>query len=571
MSASGSAPRRPSNRIAALALAEQGRASRPEPGSDLPADRRGRGVRSALARILKWLVVLLVLAGVGTAGAYWGPKLYRQFAADRRAAKPGATDRLHFYLVAPKDLRIGVVEDGHLRAVKHHKIASELKHHRAVISWVIKEGAKVEKGDKILEFERKDIEKNIKQQEESLETARRQLVVAEENLKIEKSAGESAVAAAETHLKATKQKLRKYKQLEAPKKFKDLQKAITDARNGLKSARDALTAALEALDEHMFDEEDSRKKYESDVAGKRSALAGAEKKVSAAILTRKMFQAYDYPEALGAKKQAVANAELDLRKARVAAKSSVLQREDELKRARERIKRTEKQLGEYREELDNCVVKAPAEGMILYGDPNYRGYHYYSSDGDANKVKVGGKWWKGSTILTIPDFSKFEIDISIAEEYRGKLKKGCPAEVTIEAIPDLRLRGKLKHISSLAQPRVRWDRSSPKVFKGKIELNGGDNRMVSGMTTRVEIVAETVKDALAVPIESVFNEDGKPVVYVRRGERGFERREVRPGKSNDDEVEILSGLAEGEETWLIHPHRAGLPVSAGSAPDGSRK
>jgi HlyD family secretion protein len=569
MSAAESSPRRSSNRIAGLTL-EAGSSLDPvlpKPGG--PAGGNGARVRSVLGRIFKWLIVLVFLGGGAAGAAIWGPGLYRQFMADRKAANADGMDQLRFHKLTRKKLHIGVLEDGNLRAVKHHKIASKLKYQRAVISWVVKEGAKVKKGDKVLEFEKKDIEKSIKQFKEQLETAKRQLVVAEENLKIERSAGDSAVAGAETRMKDAKLKLRKYTQLEAPKKFKSLAKGVDAARGGEKSARKALGKSLETLDEHMFDEDNKRRKYEEDVTKKRTALSTARKKVSEAILAKKMFQSYDYPEALETRKQAVANAELDLRKARVAAKSKVLQREDELKRARERIKNTEKQIKNYGQELEKCVVKAPADGMILYGDPNNR-HRWWSSDGNDHKVKVGGKWYKGYTILTIPDFSKFEIDISIAEEYRGKLKKGCPADVSIEAIPDLKLRGKLKHISSLAQPRVRWDSSSPKVFKGKIELDGGDERMVSGMTTRVEIVAESVENALAVPIESVFNEEGNPVVYVRKGERGFEQRAVKPGRSSDHEVEITEGLEEGEEIWLIHPHRAGLPVSAGAGEKGSK-
>jgi multidrug efflux pump subunit AcrA (membrane-fusion protein) len=158
--------------------------------------------------------------------------------------------------------------------------------------------------------------------------------------------------------------------------------------------------------------------------------------------------------------------------------------------------------------------------------------------------------------MTIPDLSSFEVTISIGEEYRGKLQPGCPATITLDAIPGLTIKGELKKISNLARNRVQWDQSSPKVFDGTLSLEKADPRMVSGMTTRVEIVAEVIPNVLQVPIEGVFNDSGVPIVYVKKGQQS-DRREVKPGKSNDHFVEILSGLTDGEQIDLI-PTREGI-------------
>jgi len=558
VSAGGVPAGRGSSRFAVLAEEPGGPAAAPPPVAPVSGNGNRKRVRSAVGRITRWLLVLAAVGGTATAGVVWGPRAYRQIMVDRERANSEGMDQLRFYEVVEKDLRIGVVEDGRLRATKHHNIQSELDG-RSKIAWVVEEGKEVKKGDRLIEFEKKPVEERIENLKEQLKRAEGDLGTAEENGKIEESAGESAVAMAETRLEGARKGLKKYRELESPKRFKALQKAITDEERGQEAARDALNKALETLDEHMFDEENERKGCEAQVKKQRDALEAARKKVSGAVLAKKMFQAYDYPETLAEKKQAVSNAKLDLRKIRVAARSNLQKCRDAVTRARKNIENKKKLLEAAEKQLEKCVIKAPASGMVLYGNPRRR---WHSSN--EQKVKVGAEWWKGYTILTIPDFSKFEIDISIAEEYRGRVKPGCGAVVTLEAIPGLKLEGKLKNISNLATPRNRYDSSSPKVFKGVVELDANDKRMVSGMTTRVEIVAETVKGVLALPIESVFNEEGKPVVYLRKGENGFERRVVKPGRSNDDEVEITEGLAAGDEIWLIHPHRAGLPVSAGA-------
>src|SRR5207245_10404735 len=118
------------------------------------------------------------------------------------------------------------------------------------------------------------------------------------------------------------------------------------------------------------------------------------------------------------------------------------------------------------------------------------------------------------------------------EEYRGKVKEGLKAAVTLEAVPGLQLVGTLREISKLGRPRTPWDPSGPRVFEAKVALEASDPRMVSGMTTRVEIVADTMNGVLYAPIDAVSNEDGKTFCQVReRGGGG--KRQGKHGRKNE--------------------------------------
>jgi cobalt-zinc-cadmium efflux system membrane fusion protein len=75
--------------------------------------------------------------------------------------------------------------------------------------------------------------------------------------------------------------------------------------------------------------------------------------------------------------------------------------------------------------------------------------------------------------------------------------------------------------------------------------DGGDVR--SGMFARAAIKAPPGK-SIVLPAESVLIEDGKTyVVYVKTGEDLFVARKVEVGRSIDGRIEILSGLAPGEQ------------------------
>jgi HlyD family secretion protein len=494
-----------------------------------------------LAKILVWLIVL----GVGAAGIWYGPGLYRKHLAP--ASGGGGLAEARFHTAKRTTLRIGIVESGQVRALKNHTLSSQLNG-RAKIAWVVPTSKAVKKGDKLIEFERQPIIDQIRLKEGELETARRQLTVAQEDLLIQRSAGKSAVATAQSLLEQARDALKQYRELDGPKKFRDLEGATSTGRKALADAQKAMLELQVKADEGLFVDEDQKAAMDKQIEATRRAVAGAEKGVEVCLLAHKMFKAYEYPQTFRARGQAHANAELDLAKAKVAARSLVLQKEAEIGKSQDSIRRIEVELADQRKELDKCVLTAPVDGVVLYGDPRQNVYY----GGQQQEVKVGAEVWQGNTLLTIPDFSAFEIDISIGEEYRGKIKPDCKAVITIEAIPGLTLEGTLKSISQLAQSRVPWDQSSPKVYSGVVEIKSVDPRMVSGMTTRVQVVAETAEGVVAVPIEAVHDDEGKPVCYVHAA-GAPEKRKVKPGRSNDDLVELVEGVSEGEQVYLFRP------------------
>jgi hypothetical protein len=65
----------------------------------------------------------------------------------------------------------------------------------------------------------------------------------------------------------------------------------------------------------------------------------------------------------------------------------------------------------------------------------------------------------------------------------------------------------------------------------------------------VKILIKTIDDALTVPIQAVTESRGKHICYVATAS-GMERREVKPGESNQQLIQILEGIAEGERVAL---------------------
>jgi HlyD family secretion protein len=509
---------------------------------------------SKLGKTMKWLAVLGVVGGGIAASVIYGPPLYAKWKGPGAGALGAKAHAVKYYAARKGELKIVVTEDGKLRAVKNHRIFPELRG-SAKITFLATEGASVKKGDMLVSFDKKTYEDNLQTRLGELEAAKRGLTVAEEALKIEQKTVVGAVKLAATKLDEARNGQKVYVESEGPKKLSDLETAANEIRGKLGTAAKTLAEAQAKMNGELFIEEDKKKDMERDVRIARESHDALKKSLDNALAQRKTYRAYDYPQSLKSKQQAVENAALDLEKAETQAKSQVLQKEAEVAKIKDQIKRLERDIKTTNEQIEKCDLKAPVDGLVVYGDPDQR---YYYND----RVKVGAEWYGGNTLMTIPDLSAFEVDISVPEEYRGKLQVGCKTTLTVEAIPGLAIPGELIKLTDLARNRVEWDQSSPKVFDGVIKPGGHDKRMVSGMTTRVEIVAEILNDVLMVPIEAVVNEEGETVCYVKKKDNaGTEKRKVKPGKSNDHFVQILEGLNAGEEVDLS-PTRSGDEAKA---------
>lgn len=75
------------------------------------------------------------------------------------------------------------------------------------------------------------------------------------------------------------------------------------------------------------------------------------------------------------------------------------------------------------------------------------------------------------------------------------------------------------------------------------------------MSATAEIVLESQSNATLIPARASFTKNGKPAVYVQKGE-GFVLRPIEVGKRNDSDIVVVSGLKPGETVALENPIEA---------------
>ena len=115
----------------------------------------------------------------------------------------------------------------------------------------------------------------------------------------------------------------------------------------------------------------------------------------------------------------------------------------------------------------------------------------------------------GMAVAQIPDLSNWEASARIGELDRGHLAVGQKAAISVIAVPEKSYTGLIKDIGGTAGPP--WNRR----FECKISIDNPSPELRPGMTARMVVTTETLRDVLWVPAQAVFESDGRSFVYLQ--------------------------------------------------------
>jgi hypothetical protein len=207
--------------------------------------------------------------------------------------------------------------------------------------------------------------------------------------------------------------------------------------------------------------------------------------------------------------------------------------ESELRSLRNQRDRSRGRVEALQAAIAKMTVKAPQDGIVVYRT-NWRD----------EKKKVGDSMWFGETVLALPDLTEMRADGLVDEADGGPVVSGQKVTLRLEARPDLDVYGRVRTVGRTVRQKS-W-RNPVKVYKVDIALDRTDSGVMRpNMRFRGEIETGRVPGLLLAPRDTVFLRDGGPVVWARRG-FGWREMPVRLGRSNRRQVEIVSGLEEGD-------------------------
>ena len=141
-------------------------------------------------------------------------------------------------------------------------------------------------------------------------------------------------------------------------------------------------------------------------------------------------------------------------------------------------------------------------------------------------------------IITLDDNSTIYSDIKIPENYSASIKKGLPVEVKLSSFKNKTFAGVIDFVSS----RINADTRS---ILSRVKIENNNLELISGSLLEVS-VKFNLRNSLSVPDTSVMIEGDKSYVYKINGENIANKTEVKTGLRSNKNIEIISGLTEGE-------------------------
>ena len=120
------------------------------------------------------------------------------------------------------------------------------------------------------------------------------------------------------------------------------------------------------------------------------------------------------------------------------------------------------------------------------------------------------------------------------------VKQDAPVKVTVDAVPGETFQGKVTHVSPMGEKINNVTR-----FSINIEVKGGP-QLRPGMQANCFIDGGSAENVLLIPVEAIFEEDGKTMVEVLDEDGNVRMVQVRLGLMNDRYAEVIDGLEEGQ-------------------------
>ena len=230
----------------------------------------------------------------------------------------------------------------------------------------------------------------------------------------------------------------------------------------------------------------------------------------------------------------------------------------DIRSARLTITQRENTLADAKQNLADSYVRAPFAGTIA----SLSAKKYAAASGEL------------ATLITDQKIA----ELSLNEVDAAKIELGDKATLTFDAIEELTLTGKVAQIDTIGAVT-----QGVVSYKVKIGFDTQEERVKPGMTVNASIQTDTKQDVLIVPSSAVKTQNGVSYVQVfnpalpeNGGAQGVTSKiipqqiEVVTGISDDTNVEIISGLEEGQQivTRTISASAANPTATSGSANRG---
>ncbi len=211
-------------------------------------------------------------------------------------------------------------------------------------------------------------------------------------------------------------------------------------------------------------------------------------------------------------------------------------RTEDVQMATAELRKAQSQLDDWEYNFEHTAIVAPRDGVVLEKHVE-----------EGTLIPAGtSALAQGTAIVTLADITEMYVMAEVDEVDISRVQVGMPAEITVETLPNTKIRGEVIKVFPKGQ-----EEQNVIYFPVRIKVLDLRPELRPGMTADVTIVVAEKRDCLQVPDSAIDRTGGKTRVQVLPSPEGEPvEREVKVGMTNWEQAEILHGLREGEQVVL---------------------
>ena len=262
---------------------------------------------------------------------------------------------------------------------------------------------------------------------------------------------------------------------------------------------------LIALDEKQY-----RAAYNQTLSSVKSAEANLKQIKSQKIRTESLFE----QKLISKQELEQVEASFELASSQVEqARSSLVSREDELSKTK---------------------LLAPSYGIVT------------SLTKEVGEMAVGGMFNPG-ILMTVADLSRMEVEVNVNENDVVNINVGDTSEIEIDAFPDTIFYGVVSEIAHTAQSLNMGSQQQVTNFKVKVKMLDPPNKIRPGMSSTVNIISETIKNTISIPIQSLTS---RPENYTTNDNK-IDKKKKTKWKDRDDDSDFETKINNIDVVFVL--------------------
>lgn len=183
---------------------------------------------------------------------------------------------------------------------------------------------------------------------------------------------------------------------------------------------------------------------------------------------------------------------------------------------------------------EKMVIHSPVDGVAVINSM-WKG-------GSLSDVQEGDEVRPGFGFMQVVNPGQMQVRARINQADIDDLHEGQNVRIYLDAYPELSFSGTVARIAGVATTSA--FSGKVRIFNVVFAINGSDPKLLPDLSAAVDVEIERQSNALVVPRDAVFTENGHSYVRVKNGS-GYDKREVKTGAVSDVEEVIVSGVEKG--------------------------